>query len=113
MPQLRVSIRYPFDFAFPPNPTAPADFVADGNNQPPGGAGYTVVGALYDSKDVTFTTPLSNPSTVNVTQGVWSMGPFTDAATGGSMAPGDYLFRVCFLFKTVQLDDHAVLVQLT
>jgi hypothetical protein len=109
----QVHIRYPFDFGFAPNPTAPVDFVADGNNQPPGGTNFTVEGTLYAAGDVTFMTPVSNPITVNVAQGIWRMGPFTQAGTANPMLPGDYLFRVRFLQGVTQLDAYAVLTRLT
>src|SRR5262245_34341433 len=110
--QPRVSIRYPFDFSFAPFPTTPVQFVADGNARPPGGPGFTVQGTLYDKMDVNFTTPLSNTITVNLAQGLWSMGPFTQTGTANPMAAGDYLLRVTFMEAAVQRDVDEVTIQL-
>jgi len=113
--QARIIIRYPFDIGFLATATAPVDFQADGQTQPPGGAGFTAEGKLYSDTDVMFTTPLSLPVTVPVGNGIWSsMGPFKQTTPGNPpMTPSRYLLRVRFLAPgSIQQDTYAILIQL-
>src|SRR5262249_28054124 len=105
-------IRYPFDSSFPPNPVTPGNFVADGNAQPPGGPNFTVEGTLYAAADVVLAFPVSNTIMVNITQGVWSMGPFIGMGGMGGMPPGNYLFRVILKQMAVQLDTHVITINI-
>jgi hypothetical protein len=85
--QPRVSIRYPFDGAT----AIPAHFVADGNARPRGGSTYLVEGQLFDT--TTGNTPLSNKLQVPISEGIWTMGFFTDPS-GSELKSGDYLLVV-------------------
>jgi len=107
--QARVCIRFPFDISFPPITPVPPLFVADGNAQPPGGPGFTVQGQIFDLAGAV---AKSNMLTVNFTQGVWSMGPFTQLGTANPLMPGDYELRVNLMQGPVLRDTHEVTIRI-
>jgi hypothetical protein len=107
--QPQVSIRYPFDSSFPPFPTTPVHFVADGNARPPGGQFFTVQGTLFDPAGAV---AQSDPIMVNLTQGLWTMGPFNQAGGGGPMLLGSYLLVVRFLDNGVEVAVDVIDIQL-
>jgi hypothetical protein len=104
----RVCIRWPSDINFPPITPVAANFVSDGNAQP-ALLGRTVQGQIFDLAGAI---PESNVLTVNLGQGIWSMGPFTQIGTGTLLPPGDYLLRVKMMQGPTPVDTHEITIRI-